>query len=268
MPDLTQRPHKFVEVALGDMVVCERAQRVLKPSRVEQLLAALDLDAFGEPILSFRDGRYYIVDGQHRTRALAAFLGKDWQAATVRCKVFTGLTERDEAKLFRQVNTVLTTSAYDKFKVGVTAGFEEETKIQRIVEALGLHVCKRRGEPGSVSAVGALRAAYRLSPKSLVFSLKLATEAYGDAGLEGPIIEGFAQLHNRYDKALDDEATIDALANGRGGVKGIMNAATKRRLTTGNTFSVCIAAEAVDIINRHRKGKKLPSWWAAAAAAA
>jgi hypothetical protein len=235
----------------------------LKPSRVEQLLAALDLDAFGEPILSFRDGRYYIVDGQHRTRALARFLGTNWQAAKVNCKVYTGLSERDEAKLFRQVNTVLGTTAYDKFKVGVTAGFEEETKILRIVEACDLHVCRRRGEPGSISAVSALRAAYRLSPKSLMFSLKLATGAYGDAGLDGPIIEGFAQLHNRYDKTLDDEVTIEALASARGGVKGIMNAATKRRLTTGNTFSVCIAAEAVEIINRYRKGRKLPSWWAA-----
>lgn len=265
MPDLIRRPHKFTEVALGDMTVSERSQRALKPARVEQILAGLDLDAFGEPMLSARDGRYYIIDGQHRVRALAQFLGDGWERATVRCKVFEGLAERDEAKLFRQVNTVLGTTAYDKFKVGVTAGYEEEVKILAVVEAAGLHISRSHDAPGSISAIGALRRAYRLSQKSLMFALKLASESYGDAGLEGVIIEGLAQLHNRYERALDDEATIEALSHARGGVKGLLNAATKRRLTTGNSLPICVAAEAVDIINRHRKGKKLPSWWAAAA---
>jgi hypothetical protein len=266
MQDMTRRPHKFSQVALGDMVVCDRAQRALKPGRVEQILSALDLDALGEPVLSLRDGRYYIVDGQHRVRAMAQWLGDGWQKATILCKVFEGLNEQDEAKLFRQLNTVLGTTAYDKFKVGVTAGYEEETRIKSIVEAAGLHVSRaRKDSPGSVSAISALRTAYRLSPKSLMFSLKLTAESYGDAGFEGAVIEGLAQLHNRYDKALDDGMTIEALSHARGGVKGLLNAAAKRRLTTGNSLAICVAAEAVEIINRYRKGKKLPSWWAAAA---
>jgi hypothetical protein len=265
MPDLVRRPHKFAEVALGDMTVSERAQRALKPSRVEQILAGLDLDAFGEPVLSARGGRYYIIDGQHRIRALAQFLGEGWEKAVVRCKVFEGLAEKEEAKLFRQLNTILRTTAYDDFKVGFTAGFEEETKITSIVEGLGLHVARGRTEPGAVGAIGALRRAYRLSQKSLVFSLKLASESYGDAGLEGSVIEGFAQLHNRYERAIDDEVSIEALSHARGGVKGLLNEANKRRLTTGNSLPICVAAQAVEIINRHRKGKKLPSWWSAAA---
>lgn len=266
MQDLTRRPHKTVSVALGELVVCEQAQRTLKPARVEQILAGLDLDAFGEPILSFRDGRYYIVDGQHRVRALAQFLGEKWEKATIPCKVYEGMTEKDEAHLFRQLNSVLASTPYDKFKVGVTAGYEEETRIKAIVEAVGLHVDRtRHGTAGAISAIGALRHAYRLSQKSLIFALKLASESYGDAGLEGSVIEGFAQLHNRYDKALDDEQTIEALSHARGGVKGLLNGAAKRKLTTGNSLALCVAAEAVEIINRYRKGKKLPSWWAAAA---
>lgn len=266
MQDLMRRRHSFKQVALGEMSICDRAQRSLKPARVNQILAEMDLDAFGEPMLSYREGRYYIIDGQHRTRALAQFLGDGWEKATVLCKVYEDLTERDEAKLFRQVNTVLASSAYDKFKVGVTEGREEELRIKSIVESAGLHISRTRKDiSGGISAISALRCAYRLSPKSLMFSLKLAAESYGDAGLEASVIEGFAQLHNRYDRALDDETTIEALAHGRGGVKGLLNAATKRRLTTGNSLALCVAAEAVEIVNRHRKGKKLPSWWASAA---
>lgn len=265
MPDLTRRPHKFIEIALGEMIVNERAQRALKPSRVEQILAALDLAAFGEPVLSYRDGRYYIVDGQHRLRALSKFLGDGWEVATVNCKVYEGMNEKEEANLFRQLNTVLATTAFDKFKVGITAGYEEETKIKSIVEAAGLHIGRNKDTSGAISAISALRNAYRLSPKSLMFALKLASESYGDAGLEGVVIEGFAQLHNRYDRVLDDATTIEALAHARGGVKGLLNGATKRRLQFGNPLAVCVGAEAVEIINRYRKGKKLPSWWSVAA---
>lgn len=266
MHDLTQRPHKFAEVALGNMTVSERAQRGLKPSRVEQILSQLDLSALGEPVLSHRDNRYWIVDGQHRVQALRQFLGDGWETQMIVCKVFERMTEKDEAHLFRQLNTVLSSSAYDKFKIGLTAGYQEETKIAQIVEAVGLHISRgRKDSQGGVSAVSALRSAYRLSPKSLMFSLKLASESFGDIGLDGPIIEGFAQLHNRYERALDDETTISALSHMRGGVRGLVNGAAKRRLATGNALPVCIAAEAVEVINRHRKGKKLPSWWSAAA---
>lgn len=265
MKDLTRRPHKFAEVALGEMTICESAQRALKPARVEQILSALDLAAFGEPVLSYRDGRYYIVDGQHRVRALAKFLGDGWERQKIQCKVYEGMTEREEAHLFRQLNTVLSSTAFDKFKVGVTAGYEEETRIKNIVEAAGLHVGRNRSEAGCVSAIGALRSAYRLSAKSLMFSLKMASGAYGDPGLEGSIIEGFAKLFNRYDRLIDDSKTIEALSHGRGGVKGLLNAAQKRRLTTGHSLPVCVAGEAVEIINRHSRGRKLPSWWATAA---
>lgn len=265
MQELTRRPHSHKDVALGDMVVSERAQRALKPARVDQIHASLDLDALGEPILSYRDDRYYIVDGQHRTAALARWLGDGWEAQKIKCKVYEGLSEKEEAHLFRQLNSVLRSTAFDQFKIGVTAGYEEEVKIKAIVEAAGLHISRSRSEAGAVSAIGALRTAFRLSSKSLMFALKLASDSYGDSGLEGAIIEGFAHLHNRYDKALNDDLSVDALAHARGGVKGLLNAAEKRRLATGSSLPICVAAEAVDIINRYRKGKKLPSWWASAA---
>src|SRR5580765_8340511 len=113
MQELVRRPHKFAEVALGEMTISERAQRALKPSRVAELLSKLDLAALGEPLLSARDGRFYIIDGQHRVKALSEFLGEGWEKQKILCKVFEGLNERDEANLFRQVNTVLNTTAFD-----------------------------------------------------------------------------------------------------------------------------------------------------------
>lgn len=266
MKDLTKLAYKFQEIALGDIAVFEPAQRTLRASRVAQILGALDLDAFGEPVVSHRDGRYYVIDGQHRVKALAEFIGSQWERQLITCKVYEGMAAKDEARMFRMLNTVLRTTPFDTFKVGITEGREEETRIASIVEAAGLHIDRNR-RPGAISAVTSLRRGFALSPKSLLFSLKLASASFGDSGLDGPVIEGFAQLHHRYTAALDDETTVEALGKIRGGYKGLITAARKRQLTIGNSLPVCIAAEAVDVINRHRKSKKLPSWWASSVAA-
>lgn len=261
LASLESKAHKFMDVPLGEMIVSERAQRSLKPARVEQLLSNLSLDALGEPILSLRDGRYYIIDGQHRKQCLAEFLGEGWETQVIRCKVYEGLSEQDEARMFILLNTVLSVTPFDKFKVAITAGHSEETQIKQIVETCGLHISRTRSTPGAVSAIASLRRVHRLGPKTLMFALKMATESYGDAGLESAIIEGFGQLFNRYSVALDDDVTIEALSHVRGGARGLLNAAQKRRSMTGNSLAICVAAEAVDVVNRHRKGKKLPSWW-------
>ena len=51
-----------------------------------------------DPKVSFRDGRYYVFDGQNTVEARRACNGgKD---LPIRCKVFLGLSKEDEATLF------------------------------------------------------------------------------------------------------------------------------------------------------------------------
>jgi hypothetical protein len=47
-----------------------------------------------------------------------------------------------------------------------------------------------------------------------------------------------------------------------GGVNGLLGRAEQIRRQTGNPKNHCVAAAAVEAINRGRGGKKLPSWWA------
>jgi hypothetical protein len=57
------------------------------------------------------------------------------------------------------------------------------------------------------------------------------------------------------------------LSSAHGGVKGLLNAAENLRNMTGNPKAHCVAAAAVNIVNRGRGGKKLPDWWKGATAA-
>lgn len=69
-------------------------QRALHPARVARIAKEFDERVANEPKISFRDGHYYVMDGQN-TIAARKFLngGEDLQ---IRCKVYFGMTEREE----------------------------------------------------------------------------------------------------------------------------------------------------------------------------
>jgi hypothetical protein len=54
---------------------------------------------------------------------------------------------------------------------------------------------------------------------------------------------------------------VGKLAGVHGGVNGLLGNAEKVRRETGNQKAHCVAAAAVDIINRGKGSKRLPSWW-------
>ena len=75
-------------------------QRALHPARVARIAKEFDERVANEPKISFRDGHYYVMDGQN-TIAARKFLngGDDLQ---IRCKVYFNMTEQEEALLFAQ----------------------------------------------------------------------------------------------------------------------------------------------------------------------
>ncbi len=61
--------YDMVEVHSGSLVVPEMYQRRLNNSRVARIVAEFDERIANEPKVSFRDGTYYIFDGQHTVMA-------------------------------------------------------------------------------------------------------------------------------------------------------------------------------------------------------
>jgi hypothetical protein len=262
------RPYRLQEIALGTMVTSPKTQRELKQHRVDELLANFDLDMFGHPAVSWRSGKHFIIDGQHRIEALKLWLGKGWEIQKIECRVYQGLSESEEADMFDRLNNVLIVSSFDKFRIRVTAGREAETAIDQIVKEEKL-VISRDKIPGAIGAVGTLVRVYsRSDGEVLARSLRIIRDAFGDAGFESQVIDGIGHLCQRYNGALEEQVVVEKLAETRGGVKGLLGKATILHKQTGNSQSQCVAAAAVDIINSHKGGKKLPSWWKTSAHAA
>jgi Family of unknown function (DUF6551) len=257
-----QRKARLRWVPLTQMRVNPLAQRDLRPARVARLAASFDLEQMGNPTLSHRGDWYYIIDGQHRIEALKQWLGS-WQDQLAQCWTYEGLTEAQEAEVFLKLNDVLAVPAYARFAVSVQAGRPGEADVDRIVRALGLRIAPSRAG-GAISAVATLRRVYaRGGAVVLSKALRIIRDAYGEAGLDGPVIDGIGLLCQRYDGQLAEQRAVDRLAAAHGGVSGLVSRAGQLRQVTGTAMAQCVAAAAVEVINRGPGGTKLPSWWKA-----
>lgn len=254
-----EREARLRWVPLAQIRINPLAQRELNTARVDKLASEMELEQLGNPTVSLRDSLFFCIDGQHRIEAYKKWLGEgNWEDQQFQCWTYEGLSEADEAEIFLRLNDTLTVRALEKFRVGVQAGRAEESDIDRIVLAQQLRVS---GDKDGIRAVATLRKVYRLGPGALATSLRIIRDAYGTTGLEGPVIEGIGLLCHRYDGDLDENTAVQRLSKAHGGVNGLMGAAERLRQQTNSARAHCVAAAAVDIYNRGRGGKKLPSWW-------
>ena len=183
----------------------------LNPARVAQLAACFDPEQVGAPVVSRRGDWFWLIDGQHRVEGFKLWLGA-WEDQEIQCWCYEGLTEAQEADQFLRLNDTLTVGAFAKFKVGVAAGRDAEGDVDRIVRALGLRIAAGRAG-GGICAVATLRRVYgRSGAAVLARALRIIRDAYGDAGLDGPVIDGVALLCQRYDGDLSEQHAVARLA--------------------------------------------------------
>lgn len=248
-------------VALDQIRISPTAQRELNQARVDKILANLDLEQIGTPVVSERDDSHFVIDGQHRVSALKAFFDDD-PDIKIQCWVYFGLTEEQEAERFLKLNDTLAVRAFDKFRIAVRAGREVESDIDRIVRAGGLVVSEDK-VPGAVACVGTLTNMYgRFGPGRLARTLNVSHGAYGDTGLTALVLHGVGLALDRYGRDIEDIRLVTQLTKTR--INRLSQRAEDYHLRTGNLKSHCFAAAVVDAYNEGlhgRSAKRVPSWW-------
>lgn len=261
-----QRRSHLRWVRIGDMVPHPTAQREFKPAHANAIAAHLDLEGIGFlMVVAAPNGRYYVVDGQHRLAALKLFgFSND---DTVQCEVYDSLTRREAARLFLDRNNRLAVHHLSRFRQEVDAEDPEALAIDSCVRHQGLRIGHASdagigSERPAVGAVVALRTIYRASGvQGLGKVLRIVRDAYGAAGLEAPLIAGLGLLVRR-DPELDEALMVKALSDAAGGLGGLYTQAAKTRAAMNQPRAQCIAATAVAFYNRHAGQKaKLAPWW-------
>lgn len=242
-------------VAVADTHTSPMAQRDLREAWAAEIANDFDPDRFTPPVLSLRDGKFYIVDGQHRFHAMKLM---GWEDQQLQCWVYEGLTEAEEADLFLYLNRQKAVSSFDKFRIAVAAGRADEVDVERTVRLQGLRVSQDRG---GIKCVSALITVYRYGATTLGRTLRIIRDAYGDLGFRSEIVVGVGMLCHRYGSQFDDDRLIEKLTSVNGGMFGLLNAARATKRQIGRPLSHCVAAQAVVYLNAGKGGKKIPDWW-------
>lgn len=189
-------------------------QRQLDHKRVERIAADFNGDLFNEPKVSYRDGKYWVFNGQHSIAAWRAFHnGND---EPVRCKVFKGMTWLDECDAFMEQNGISkdpTTNeklhaAYNSKNPDVV-DMVEKSKLCGFVVDFSLSKT-----PTRIVATNALYRAYKaIGGEAFLDMLTAIKEAwYGDMdAVSRQIISGMAAFYKTYAGNFSREKLVSSL---------------------------------------------------------
>lgn len=118
-------------------ILGEKYQRELNLNRIAKIAASFNEMVANEPKVSFRDGNYYVFDGQHTIAA--RLLLNDGEHLPIMCKVYQGLTEEEEAKLFAmQTGTATKPTPGEKMRAWLYAKDEDAHDFKNATESTGL----------------------------------------------------------------------------------------------------------------------------------
>ena len=189
----------------------EAYQRELNTARVHKIAAEFDERIANEPKVSCRNGHYYVFDGQHTIAARKhRNKGRD---LPIRCKVYYGLTESDEAMLFaQQTGASANLTAGSKIRALIFAGDPEATAFSKATESTGLRLDygQQRGKKRLACIATALKEFHKVGAERYKEALSIILEAWnGDPdSLRSETVQGMIRFVDLYYGEYDRDRLI------------------------------------------------------------
>jgi hypothetical protein len=247
-------------VNAADLHIDPTYQRSVSAAAVRGIVRRFDPDIFGVLTISMRsDGRLYVIDGQHRLRAIQEM---GWSDQDVPCVVYSGLTSKDEARIFTETQrTRRKLSPQNVMKADLSWGNNAAMEIANTVEAAGfrLNLDTSSRANGQIAAIGSLRYIDTQFRDGLMKDvLGILAEAWGtEEGPRDAIIAGLAIFLSRYEGKTDRKRVVRILAG--------MN--PERVITDGRLQAQLNGLQTRDGVGRqiwtmynHKLHHKLPPW--------
>ena len=204
-------------LSTGELYSGQPYQRPVLDRVVDKLVREWDPRLLTPLVVSYRDGRYNLVDGQHRVCAMRKKNGgKD---VTALCRVYHGLTYEQEAELYYKLDRAKGhLRLAHATKALVESGADAEIiEIKRLLENAGFvwALDKPTGEAFEVEATHAVINAYRLlggAAFSRMLELTARTWHGAPSSVKASFLSGMALFLKTYETELDDDVFIKRLS--------------------------------------------------------
>lgn len=165
---------KYLEIPLQMLTIQTLYQRHNK-GHEKAIAAQWDKRKAGVITVSYRDGVFYIIDGQHRFLA-ANIVGEE----SMTCQVYENLTIEQEAEIFgSQMENVVKLNTSETFRAMLVAKHEKETEIANICKKYNLVIMpNENGEKPVLKALKAAENSYRIyGRKCLEFTFDIIKQS-------------------------------------------------------------------------------------------
>ena len=189
-------------------------QRPLDMRRVERIAKEFNGDIFNEPKVSYRDGAYWIFNGQHSVAVWKKIHNNEDKPLT--CKVFRGMTWLEECEAFIAQNGLdKDPTTNEKLKAEFNSNDPDVTDMVAKSELCGYTVDFIVSKtPTRIVATSALIRAYKLIGGDAFLDMMTAIRDawYGDMdAISVQIISGMATFYKTYWGYFERTALVDKL---------------------------------------------------------
>lgn len=227
-------------------------QRVLRDSIVNKIVKEFEPVGLGNLLVSFRDGRYWVFDGQHRLSAL-----KIMGVKTAECIVYTGMTYYDEAKAWDYFNTTKKATKLDKANSEFLRGEPLAVAINQAVEECGLMIdYKAANRDGAIRAYSAIESIYKKYGKArLQKTLRFLKETFGlsNSVYRRSVLIGTTEFFVRYENNPKFNQKFLEKQLVKNGIDVLNNLATRNKQQYNQTLDEAVVSALIELYN---KGKK------------
>lgn len=208
--------------------------------------------------LSMRgDGRFAVVDGNHR-RHLAAASG----VREMLSRVFIDLSYAEEAELFEALNTIKPPTAIDRFKSRLERGERVALDIRDRLAVHGLHVSivSGRDSRGALQSVHELERLYdELGPEAFSHVLLIVFTAweYDTSAWTSRMLAGMRQFWARYGDVVDAKDLVRRLQQY---LPSRLLAAAGASPVRSESVGTLVGKHLQAVYNARRRSNLLPEW--------
>ena len=193
-------------------------QRVVNEREVNRLIREWDERLLEPLVVSYRDGRFNVIDGQHRAAALRKMNGD--RDVMVLCKVYSGLTYEQEADLCYKLDKAKKRlSLSQSINALAESGADPEvSEIKRLMNCEGFTwaLGRKYSKNYEVAATRAVINAYRLlGGNGFLRMFRLLGDTWqGDVhSVAAPVINGMALFLKTYEVELSDRIFVKRLSS-------------------------------------------------------
>lgn len=190
-------------------------QRNISTSFIKNAVDTFDPNLLDPVHVSYRDGKYYTIDGQHTIIIYEAMNGG--KSCDIPCVVHRGMTYTDEAEYYVNQYRKKHRHTYGEMAIAsYESGDDVVCSVASDIRSVGARMSfdKKAKSGMKISAVKKVISLYKKDTTSAILAVKYLVEAYKDrdVSINGDIIAGVMEFLRLYGSEIDIARLIRTLS--------------------------------------------------------